>query len=434
MISRPSILDSHPWQFPTPDIAQLDSGMRLWSYHLPGQLILAADLVMELPINSEPVGCEGVATIAVRTLDEGTHAHPGPEFAAAMEDAAARFHGLIGMSTTQCLLDLPYDCLDAGLELLAEAVSQPGYADEDVARIIAHRLAEIEQQESRGSYQASTALRRTLLDPALRVSRPIGGTAEDLRSLSAKDVAAFHRTHYRPQDATLIIAGDLSGIDTLTAAQQAFDSWNPSAQPVLPDPITPGDRRRRVIHRDGAVQADIRLGWFGIDRRDPRWAPLQVGLAIMGGTFNSRLNTVLREERGYTYGVSMAAHPYRQGGTIDVSTSTRTAMTSALLDETLEILQAREPFTNDEVDAAIGYLTLSAPLAFDTAEAVAAQAASIAAARLELDHVTTTLDNLRKVTPAAAMEAYTSLVTPDQGAIVVVGDSNDMSDLGFTDY
>ena len=431
MITRPPILESPPWTFPIPEVTRLNTGLTVWTYNLPGQFILSCNLVLELPLNAEPEGKEGVATIAVRTLDEGTHAHPGSAFARALEEVGAHFNGLVGLSTTQCLLDLPYDGLDCALALFAEAVTTPAYAPKDVARIQANRLAEIEQQESRGSFLASTALRKSVLASHLRIARPAGGSSDQVSAIHSSDVTGFHSAHYRSDGATLIIAGDLSGIDAIGSAVKAFDGWNPCTPPTPPDPVSPGTPSHHLIHREGAVQADIRLGWYGIDRGDPRWAPLQVGLAIMGGTFNSRLNAVLREERGYTYGVSMSAHPFRSGGTIDVATSTRTSAAPDLIEETLEILMATEPFTQDEVHNAVGYLTLSAPLSLDTADAVASQAATIAAAHLDLDHVTSTLRDLRRVTPESAMEAYRALIDPHRASIIVVGDTEEIPAMDF---
>jgi len=429
-MNRPEVLPARPWTFPIPQITQLDNGLAIWAYDLPGQFILASTLVLELPINAEPEGLDGVATIAVRCLDEGTLTHPGTQFAAALEGVGAEFAGLVGLSTTQCLLDVPCDSFPEALSLFAEAVTTPAFDDSDVERIRANRRSEIDQQESRGSYVASTALRAALLADS-RLAHPVGGNSTTVAAIRPTDVAQFQATHYRPEQAVLIVAGDLTGVDPAKDAAAAFGDWNPANQPVQPIQASPGTRRRRLIHREGAVQADIRLGWFGIDRRDPRWSDLQVALTVMGGSFNSRLNTVLREERGYTYGVHMSAHPYRTGGLIEVATSTRTEAAPDLIDEALDLLQASEPFTEEEVRAAVGYLTGSAPLAFGTADAVASQAASIAASHLDLDHVTNSLAALGRVTPESAIAAYRALIDPDQASLIVVADADQIADIGY---
>ncbi|MCL2482112.1 MAG: insulinase family protein [Propionibacteriaceae bacterium] len=431
MIARPSVLPAAGWSFPTPAVTTLDTGLTVWAYDLPGQLILSCDLVLEVPLNAEPAGKEGVGTIAVRTLDEGTLAHPGTRFATALEGVGAQFSGLVGQSTTQCLLDVPYDSLEEALVLFAEVVTTPGFDPQDIARITSNRLAEIEQQESRGAFIASTALRKTLLASHLRIARPIGGDTDQVSGLTPEDVTGFHAAHYRPRGATLIIAGDLSGIDVMGSVERAFGAWNTTGTMVCPEPVSSGQPRRQLIHRDGAVQTDIRVGWYGIDRKDPRWHDLQVAVTVMGGMFNSRLNRILREERGYTYAVSMNARPFRDSGLIDVATSTRTDATAGLIGETLQILKADTPFSDDEVSQAISFLTQSAPLSFDTAEAITAQAATLAAAHLDLDHVTTALAALNKVTPGSAMDAYRSLVDPGTVSIVAVADTADLTDPGF---
>lgn len=431
MIPRPAITGSPHWAFPLPRVSRLDNGMTVWAYHLPGQMIVSCDLVLELPLNAEPPGRQGVATLAVRCLDEGTRSHPGPGFSAALEGVGAEFSGMVGLSTTQAMLDVPYDSLDDALLLFAEAVTSPDYQPADVERIKANRLAEIDQQESRGSYVAASALRCSLLADHLRIGQPVGGTSDQVSQIGPDDVTLFHHTQYHPRSSTLIIAGDLDPDQAVSSAERAFGHWTTSGVPSTAETISRGIPRRQVIDRTGAVQADVRFGWYGIDRRDPAWPALQVALAIMGGSFNSRLNSVLREEKGYTYGVSMSAHPYRVGGIVEFAASTRTETAPDLIAEARRIIQADTPFSADEVNQAIGYLTLSAPLSLDTAEAVTSQAASLAAARLDLDHVTRSLDDLARVTPAQALAAYRHVVDPDQTSIAVVADTTVMGDLGL---
>ena len=431
MIPRPAIRPAQPWAFPHPVISRLDTGLTIWAYHLPGQFIVNCDLVLELPLNTEPAGQDGVATLAVRCLDEGTVAHPGEDYAAALEDTGAEFTGLVGLNTTQCLLDVPYAQLGPALRVFAEAVVGPRFDAPDVARVQANRLAEIEQQEARGAYVAWAALRAAVLAPGLRIARPGGGDAAQVAALTARDLASFHRAHYAAGTATLIVAGDLTGLDVPALVEAAFGQWAPRAGAPAPEVARPGPPQRRLIHRPGAVQADIRLGWFGTDHTDPDWASLQVALAIMGGVSSSRLNTTLREDNGYTYGVTMSAYPFRTGGLIDVVTATRLATAPAVIDTTLELLRAAEPFTPAEVRDAVGYLTLSAPLMLDTAEAVSSQAATLAAARLDLDHPNQVLRELTRVTPESALAAYRRLIDPDRASLIVVGDADELPDLGL---
>ncbi|MDR2974159.1 MAG: insulinase family protein [Propionibacteriaceae bacterium] len=423
---RPSVVSGSSWTFPHPEVTRFDNGLTLLAYHLPGQYILSCDLVLETPLNAEQASQEGVATIAARALNEGSAGHPGSALAQALERVGAQFDAVAGPSTTQCVLDAPATSLREALTLFAEAIVEPDFAPDDIARVVANRLAEIDQKQSHGSYVASRALREALVDHDSRFARPVGGTATTVATITSDHVRAYHRRMYHPYDATIVIAGDLTDVRVGDIVDHVFGQWRPAQATVEPRAATPGLGARQVIDRSGSVQADIRFGWFGVDQKDPRWTDLQVALTIMGGAFTSRLNHALREERGYTYGISMGARPFRVGGLIELATSTRTDVAGAAIDEAQEILATREPFTQTEVTRAVDYLTYSAPLGYDTAEAVAAQGAGLVAGRLPLDHITSTLRALRQVTADTAMAAYRSLVDVDASSIIVVGDADSL--------
>jgi predicted Zn-dependent peptidase len=137
-------------------------------------------------------------------------------------------------------------------------------------------------------------------------------------------VWSFHHDHFQSTGATLVMAGDFPD-DPFQVAEAALGSWQGPSRPS-PEQPTPGpaDQQLILIDRPGAVQADLRLGGYGIDRRDPRWADITVASYAVGGAFLSRLNAVLREEKGYTYGVRMQFSPLRSVGSFTVQGSFRT--------------------------------------------------------------------------------------------------------------
>jgi predicted Zn-dependent peptidase len=251
-------------------------------------------------------------------------------------------------------------------------------------------------------------------------------------------VSAFHRDHFGPAGATLILAGDLID-DPITVAERSLGSWNNDDQRrvMIEDP-TPAARRAVLIDRPGAVQADLRLGGFGIDRLDPRWSEISVASYAMGGAFLSRLNAVLREEKGYTYGVRMNFGPLRRGGSYAIQGSFRTEVIVDALAITQELIKVDDvPFTSQEVSDAVAFFTGVSPLRYATAEGVADQAATQILAGLPDDYVDRSLALLRSVTPESATEAYRSIVDPADLTLVVAGDAERLTDpiraLGFPD-
>jgi zinc protease len=200
----------------------------------------------------------------------------------------------------------------------------------------------------------------------------------------------------------------------------------------------PRPRRTLLINRPGAVQADLRFGGFGIDRLDPRWADVTVASYAMGGAFLSRLNAILREDKGYTYGVRMNFSPLHSGGSFGVQGSFRTEVLVDAVNITRELIDVEAaPITPAEVSEAVAFFTGVSPLRYATAEGVADQAANQALMGLPDDYVDRSLALLKSVTPESASAAYASLVHPADLTLVVVGDAEHLAEplraAGFPD-
>ena len=179
-----------------------------------------------------------------------------------------------------------------------------------------------------------------------------------------------------------------------------------------------------LVDRPGSVQADVRWGWFTIDRADPRWADLQVATNALGGAYLSRLNRVLREEKGFSYGVSLVNSALRSGG----YTYTHGSFRNEVVGEALGLMPglldvAASPITADEVARARDFLVGTTPLRYATASGVTVGVLSLVAAGLGADHIERQLAAYRAVTPASATAVAAGLVDPTGGSLVVVGDA-----------
>lgn len=421
---RPEVKAPTRWIFPEPAKHWLDNGLQVLACHRPGQHVAAVSLILDTPLSVEPAHAEGVALLTQRCLDEGTQTRPGPRFAESLEDIGAVLGGSAGYAASELFLEVPTDRLDEALQLLAEAVREPELRAEDVSRHQTLRLAEIEHTMANSAQRAQVAFRAACLPARFRASRMAGGSEQTVAAVTRADVVDFHRRYYRPDGATLVIAGDLSA-EVFTQAERAFGDWLvPGALNI--DHQTPTARRPHfwLLDRPGAVQADVRLGGFGIDRGDPRWADLQVGGHAVGGAFLSRLNRVLREEKGFTYGVHLANSPMRDGGLLAVQGSFRTEVVAEALDLARVLLDVTgRPITPAEVADAVNYTNGIAPLRYSTAHGVTERIASLVAAGLSAEFVNANSLALTRVTPESASQAIAELLPPDALTLVVVGDA-----------
>lgn len=229
---------------------------------------------------------------------------------------------------------------------------------------------------------------------------------------------------------TLVVGGDLTGIDVVALADARFGRWQ--RRPEATDPIlvdataATRERRVRVVHRPGAVQTEIRIGHPGLPRLTPDYHAVSVMSAILGGLFNSRLNRKLREEKGYTYGAHAGFDLRRSAGPFAARAAVNTEVTvPAVLDMLAELEGMRtSPPTDAELRAARDYLVGVFPLRFETPGAVVGALSGLVIHGLPDDELARYRPAIDAVDADAVLAAARAHVRPDEAAIVLVGDAD----------
>lgn len=424
MTTRPAIRPPAAWHAPAPAASTLANGLRVLAFRMPGQYVTSVALVADLPMTAEPRDREGVGALTAGTLDQGTATHPGTAFADAVEACGAILHAGSGHSHVAVHLDVPTTHLAPAASLLAEALADPELADADVDRHRRLRLAQLEQQRARGADRANQVFRHVLIDPALRSQRLAAGEADTVAAVTGADVRAFHGRFYGPGGATLVVAGEVTDADVALLAD-ALAAWeNPRQERARHETAAAQPPRVVLVDRPGSVQADLRYGWLTVDRTDPRFGALQIAAHALGGAYLSRLNGVLREEKGYTYGASLVTAPLRSGGLTYAQGSFRTEVVGdalRLLPGLVDVTDA--PLTLAERDRASDYLVGVTPLRYATAGGLCESLTSLVAAGLGPDFIDAQLAAWGSVTPEEATGAAAELLRPDAATLVVVGDA-----------
>lgn len=425
-IARPELAKPTPYSFPKPCIDEsLSNGIRVLGFNLPGQYIISCRLVVPVPLSAEPTGKEGISALSQNVALSGTNQHPGISFAEAVVDQGMSLTSKPGHFATFFQADFAASRLEAALGLFAEVVSAPETAAQEVERQRKLQLANIDQLNSNPSYLCSKTFTSAFLAEKMRMSRPNLGDAEQLNRISVDDVVDFQGL-WSPTGSTLVIAGELPD-DLLEVAEKAFSVW----QKKTLGPLTPEKIEERadgpfiwVVDRPEAVQANVQIGAMGIGRDDKRWPAFSVACLAVGGSFGSRLNSLLREDLGYTYGARLSAAPVGDRGMYNFSSSFRTEVTADAIDQTLKQLSIEaNPLTEQEVEDAKNYILGISPMVYNTSGAIASQVGALIAAGLETDYISRFDSLIQEVNPAAANTAFTSVVSPKDCNIVIVGNA-----------
>ena len=425
---RPEVGRPLPWHFPTAERTELPNGLTLLVVDLPGKALPTAQLLLDLPVAADPAGREGAAVLAAQCLDEGTSERDAEAFAEALEGLGASFYAQAGSDGLRAAVQAPVRNLQAALAFAAEAVQAPAFPESEVARLVASRLDAIEQERANPGTRARLAYRESAYVDGERARVPDGGSVASVRALDRDLVAALYAGRSHPSLATLVLAGDLGGVDPLELAS-VFDGWGAGstadALDLAPARTVAGPRVV-VVDKPGAVQTELLLGHPSVDRRHPDWSALTAVSWALGGTLTSRIDAVLREEKGYTYGMRAGLEPRRNGGTFAIHGSVDTPNTGAAVADLLRVLRTavRDGFTDAERLSTADYLAGVAPLNYETPEAVAAHLLTVRGTGLPPGWLDAHLERLRTLTLEDMNRACAEQITPDAALLVAVGDAS----------
>lgn len=427
-----------PWAFPAPERSRLANGLTLLTSHRPGQQVVAVEINLIAPLETEPEGLDGVATIMARAFSEGTDKHTAEEFAAELERCGATLDAHADHPGVRVSLEVPASRLPRALGLLADALRAPAFPEGEVERLVRNRLDEIPHELANPARRAAMALSKELFPATSRMSRPRQGTEETVARIDAGAVRAFYDTHIRPATGTVVIVGDFTGVDLDAALADTLGAWTGSTvEPPKPSPVAADDTGRVVIvDRPGAVQTQLLIGRVGADRHDQVWPAQVLGTYCLGGTLTSRLDRVLREEKGYTYGVRAFGQVLRssaptspEGATgaslLAISGSVDTASTGPALQDLWTVLRtlAAEGLTDAERDVAVQNLVGVAPLKYETAAAVAGTLADQVEQQLPDDYQAQLYVRLAETGTVEATAAVVNAFPVDRLVTVLVGDA-----------
>ncbi|NEA65023.1 pitrilysin family protein [Streptomyces sp. SID12488] len=430
---QPQAGEARPWAFPAPGRGTLGNGLTVLRCHRPGQQVVAVEVLVDAPLEAEPAGLDGVATIMARAFSEGTDKHSAEEFAAELERCGATLDAHADHPCVRLSLEVPVSRLPKALGLLADALRAPAFSDSEIERLVRNRLDEIPHETANPARRSAKQLYKELFPAASRMSRPRQGTEETVAKIDAAAVRAFYERHVRPATATAVVVGDLTDIDLDALLGDTLGAWTgSSAEPRPVPPVTADDTGRVVIvDRPGAVQTQLLIGRIGADRHDRVWAAQVLGTYCLGGTLTSRLDRVLREEKGYTYGVRAFGQVLRSApdGTgaslLAISGSFDTPNTGPALEDLWKVLRtlAAEGLTDAERDVAVQNLVGVAPLKYETAAAVASTLADQVEQHLPDDYQATLYRQLAATGTVEATAAAVNAFPVDRLVTVLVGDA-----------
>jgi predicted Zn-dependent peptidase len=418
---------ARPYRFP--QIVRQSAGGRIVAAHLPGQPLAVATLLLDAGAGREPADRAGVASVLAEALEEGTRRRDAAAYALALEGLGTGLSTSVDWDAMRISVEVPVDRLAGAVALLAEAARTPLLDPADVDRKRDDELTSLRMRWANPGPRADAALREALFEQ--RFARPPHGDPESVGAITAPDVLDFHAA-WLTRPGTLLIAGDLDRIDLAALGAVAFADARPD-EAERPGPVEPPARPLRrvlLVDRPDSVQSTLLLGHTAPPRAHPDFVPMTLAGTVLGGAFSSRLNHLIREVRGYTYGIRAEFGQARRFGTFRVSSAVQTAVTApALVDTVAEITRTHaEGITEGELALARTWRAGQLSVDMQTPGAIASALATLVVHDLPDDYFVTLREQYLGATVADVSAAAGTHLRPDALTVVVEGDASAVRD------
>ncbi len=424
---QPAVSEALPFKPPMVQQAILSNGLKVMvveNHRLP---LVQANLVIKSGSSGDPADAIGSAVFAASLLDEGTKTLSALQISERARQLGANLGAYATADATNVNLNVLKRNLDPALTLMADIVTNPAFPQAELDRMKKTFLGNILQEKRDPFGLAARAFSRELYGPGHPYAQPQNGTEASVQALQRDQIVSYYRANYIPNNAGIVLVGDITIDEAKAKLEKAFSSWKQgTAQPVtVPDPSLPAKTRIVIVDKPGSPQSMIVAGSVGLKRSSPDWTAVQVVNNALGGQFISRVNMNLRENKGFTYGASTWFSGQRGTGAswsyAPVQAQSTKEAVFELVKEIRDIVSSR-PLAGDELRISQEQLLKGFQSYFEDIGTMAASLGNMVAFDLPDDNWQTFDSRVTSVDAAKAMETATKYLHPDALIIVVVGD------------
>ena len=406
---------------------QLTNGLPVWIVELHGVPVVQVNLVVLSGSGDDPAGKFGVANLTASMLEEGAGSRSALAIADAVDFLGASLVANSGSDGSAVRLHVPVARLAQALPIMADVALRPTFPKDELERLRAERLTTVIEARDNPEAIGQLAFARVLYGTTHRYGTAQAGGAQTIQAFTVDDVRAFYASAFRPDNAALLVVGDITPNRVVPLLETHFGKWQaqgPAPQrAALPATGTPAARQIYIVDKPGAPQSQVRIGSVGVPRSTPDFFPLQVLNTVLGGAFSSRLNLNLREKNGYTYGATSQFDMRRAAGPFVAAAGIQTDKTADALKEFFNELNGiLQPVPPDELTRAKHYVSLRFPSGFETTGDISTRLEQALVYHLPDDYYSRYVQNIEAVTAAEVQRVAQKYVQPGRVAVVIAGD------------
>jgi zinc protease len=388
--------------------------------------LVTAQLTIKGGGAADPAGKAGLADFTASLLSQGAGSRTAEEVARDIEALGGHIDANAGWDGTRIDLQALTAKLPQSMAIFADVARRPTFAEAELERLRARTLDSLEV-----ALQQPGELARFAAADAVFAGTPYGhvlnGTPASIKRFARTDVTAFHQAWYRPDNAVLVLTGDITPDQGFALAQQAFGDWQKPSTPLPRVQVTAPQTKPRVIVIDlpGTGQAAVDLYLPAVARDDPRYYQVMVANAVLGGGYSARLNEEVRVKRGLSYGANAVLDARSGVGPIAALAQTKNESAVEVADLMLQQMASlrSEPPKADELAARKATLTGSFGRSVASNNGLASYLSSLALHGVDLNEINRYAPNVEAVSAQQVGAMAGEVLDPSRATLVVAGDA-----------
>jgi len=415
-------------QFPKPVEKTLPNGLRVVVVQRSELPLVSAQLLIKSGGEVDPADLSGVSDITASLLTRGTMTRSATQIAEQIEALGGNIGSSAGWDSSGATVGVTSSRIGSAMEILADVVRNPAFKEEEIERLRRQYLNNLKVSLGQpGAIARYVAARLVYRDAPY--GHPLSGTPESLPRIKRDDIVRIHGMFYRPDNAILVIGGDMTPENGFALALKYFGDWaRPATEmPKMPVGTPVSDTKNRrivVIDMPEAGQAAVLAARSGINRSSPDYFRGIVSNAVLSG-YSGRLNWEIRVKRGLSYGAGSSLDTRRWAGSFSATAQTKNESGAEVASLTLgEISKlATGELPDKELTTRKASLNGGFARGLETTGGLVAQVSSLAVYGVSFDQLNQFVGNVQAVKAEDVKDFAAKQLNIDSTNVIVVGDA-----------
>jgi len=424
--------ESTPVKLPPITEKVLPNGLKIIAVEKHELPVMSLKMMVKAGSSQDPLGKAGLAGMTAGLLTKGTISRSATDIAEEIDFIGANLNSNTDWDASYVSYSGLKKHFDKGLEVFSDVILNPVFQLSEIDRLRKQKISSYINSKDDPESLVNEHFNRLLYG-----NHPFGfnadGTDQSLPKINRQDIIDYYQNYFAPNNSVLVVSGDIVPEEMFGILEGKFGKWRQKYVnfPEISQPEVVKGYKILLVNRPEAVQTQIAMGHFGIDRANPDYFNISLMNYILGGGgFASRLMKKVRSEMGLTYGIDSNFSSRKMTGPFSITTFTKNESVAAAIKEIFNQVRLveKENVKAEELADAKSYLSGSYPMRFETPNQIASQLLYVELYNLGADYIASYRDKVQAVTIEQVKTAADKYLDPDNMVIVAVGKKDEIID------